>query len=288
VPLLVAIVVGTLVGLHVATWGMYKDAIHEGFFIPRYLRSVLVGAVLGAGLYPYTGLDLTTAGGAVVYFGMVYVCERVVVEIWKTFFRDEDQSKYTIPMQFHLGRTPVPNRYVRMAVGVLCLAVVFLAAWGIDRLQGVELLVPPLVAALAVGSVGGWLTAVGGAWKDAPVEGFEPLKFFRSPLMTMSLALLLAPFTDRWLFLAMGALGYERAAVETYKTFFFPTKPRGKFAGKPILFPDMLQRRVKFAYLFGAIWVVVLVAYSTAWMQPSRGVTGERGVAPASPAAPTR
>ncbi|MEP7382282.1 MAG: hypothetical protein ABI910_11380 [Gemmatimonadota bacterium] len=274
---LVAVIVGTLAGLHIATWGMYKDAIHEGFFIPRYFRSVVVGAVVGVALQPYTGLDLHTGGGLVVFFGLVYVCERTIVEIWKTFFRDEDQSKYTIPMQFHLLKKPVRNPLLRMAVGTLCLVVVGLAALGINSLQGVALPIHPLVAALAVGSVGGWLTAIGGAWKDAPIEGFETLKFFRSPLMTMGFALLLAPFTDRWLFLAMGALGYERAAVETYKTFFLPNKPRGKFAGKPIVDPSMLTRRVKFAYLFGGIWLLVAVAYSTAWMQPSRGVMGTRG-----------
>jgi len=256
---------------------MYKDAIHEGFHIARYFRSVIVGVAVALALRPYTGLDLTTAGGLVVYFGMVYVCERVIVEIWKTFFRDENQAKYTIPMQFQLLKKPVRNRYIRAAVGVLCLIVIGLAAWGINGLQGAAIPVHPVLAALAVGSIGGWLTAVGGAWKDAPVEGFEPLKFFRSPIMTMTFALLLAPFTDRWLFLAMAALGYERGAVETYKTFFFPNKPRGKFAGKPIVDPSMLTRRVKFAYLFGFIWIVVAAMYSTAWMQPSRGVFGERG-----------
>ena len=278
---LLACITGTLAGLHIATWGMYKDAIHEGFYIPRYFRSVLVGAVVGVVLYPYTGLDLTTGGGLVVFFGLVYVCERTIVEIWKTFFRSEDQSKYTIPMQFQLLKKPVRNPLVRMAVGALCLVVVGLAAWGIDGLQGVDLPIHPLVAALLVGSVGGWLTAVGGAWKDAPVEGFEFFKFFRSPLMTMGFALLLAPFTDRWLFLAMGALGYERAAVETYKTFFLVDKPRGKFAGKPIIDPSMLTRRVKFSFLFFGIWLLVIVAYATAWTQPSTGVMGTRGLAPA-------
>ena len=35
----------------------------------------------------------------------------------------------------------------------------------------------------------------------------------------------------------VASIGYERATAETYKTFFFPSKPRGKFAGKPVLFP---------------------------------------------------
>jgi hypothetical protein len=36
---IIAAGIGTLAGLHTATWGMYKDSIHEGFFWPRYFRS---------------------------------------------------------------------------------------------------------------------------------------------------------------------------------------------------------------------------------------------------------
>jgi len=50
------------------------------------------------------------------------------------------------------------------------------------------------VAFGVLGSTVGWLIACGGAFKDAPIEGFEWLKLF-------------------------------------------PTRPRGKFAGKPVAFP---------------------------------------------------
>ena len=44
------------------------------------------------------------------------------------------------------------------------------------------------------------------------------------------------------------AEGFTVATLETYKTFFFPTKPRGKFANKPILFygiEDMAEAGIK-------------------------------------------
>src|SRR6185369_11660776 len=44
---LIAASLGFLAGLHTATWGIYKDSIHEGFFWPRYFRSPIVGAVMG-------------------------------------------------------------------------------------------------------------------------------------------------------------------------------------------------------------------------------------------------
>ena len=37
--------------------------------------------------------DLTGAGTRVVFFGAVYVLERGAIEFWKTFLRNEDQSK---------------------------------------------------------------------------------------------------------------------------------------------------------------------------------------------------
>ena len=44
--LLTAAGIGVLAGLHTATWGVYKDSIHEGFFWPRYFRSPIVGVVM--------------------------------------------------------------------------------------------------------------------------------------------------------------------------------------------------------------------------------------------------
>ena len=52
----------------------------------------------------------------------------------------------------------------------------------------------------------------------------------------------------------MCGLGYTIATIETYKTFFFPNKPRGKFAGKPILFPKMLKKRRLVAVLYGLLF----------------------------------
>jgi hypothetical protein len=284
VSLFIGLLVGALAGAHAATWGMYKDAIHEGFSYRRYSRSIIVGAAVGLLLERWAALDVTTGAGLVVLFGMAYVAERTVVEIWKTFFREEDQSKYFIPMQFSMFGTPVKSRPVRWAVGAACLAIVGLVVVALDRLQGAALPLPRLVVALLVGSIGGWLTAVGGAWKDAPKEGFEPLKFFRSPLMTLAYAALLYPLTDRYLYLAMASLGFERATVETYKTFFFPHKPRGKFAGKPVTHPEMLTRRVRFAYLYAAIWVAVIASYATALTASRRGVVAG-DAAPAAGAA---
>jgi len=99
-------------------------------------------------------------------------------------------------------------------------------------------------------------------WKDAPIEGFERLKFFRSPALTTIFALALFMASGSVVLAAIAAIGYERAASENYKTFFFPSRPRGKFAGKPIVHPQMLQQRSHFvpAYVgirLALLWLVV-------------------------------
>jgi hypothetical protein len=252
--------IGLLAGVHAATWGMYKDSPHEGFSRGKYARSPLLGAGLGAVLTPATGLDPRHAAGAVVLFGLVYAIERALAEIYKTFVRNEDQSKYFIPMQFHVMGRVVGSRRARLLVGTLY-TVLLLGLTGflayVDRIAGER---PSVVTVFLVGSLGGWISAFGGAWKDAPAEGFQTLKFFRSPLLAAVLALGLASLTDRLLLVTLAATGYTVAMTETYKTFFFPSKPRGKFAGKPVLHPEMLLRRRHFVLPYAAIWTGLLLA----------------------------
>src|SRR3546814_15254887 len=107
---------------------------------------------------------------------------------------------------------------------------------------------PAWLVLVTIGACGGWLTAFGGAWKDAPVEGFETLKFFRSPLISLFWAIVVAFFTESWLLIGVAGAGYSVATIETYKTFFFPSKPRGKFSGKPIHFPAILTLRYRFEF----------------------------------------
>lgn len=261
----IAVLVGLGVGLHISTWGMYKDSIHEGFTLRQYRRSVLVGVVLAPTAAIAAGLDPTTASGAVLLFGLTYALERATTEFWKTFIRDEDQSKYFIPMQFHVMGRVIRHRGARLAVGL------GLVALAVGLLQLARVLQPApgtegsLWVLLAVASVGGWYSAFGGAFKDAPIEGFETLKFFRSPVVATTYGWLVSHFTDSYPLIALCAVGFTVATLETYKTFFFPSTPRGKFAGKPVRFPEMLQRRQYFVPLYAVIWAGVLVTFVAAF-----------------------
>jgi hypothetical protein len=258
------LLVGLLAGTHTATWGMYKDAPHEGF--RRYPRSIVVSVLVAPIAYAVLGLDAGRVADLVILWGVVYVVERCLTEFYKVYWRSEDQSKYFIPMQFHVFGTVVHSRAQRLAVGIPHVLVIFALLVLIDWAQH-NVGAPFWLLAVTFGSIGGWLSAFGGAWKDAPIEGFEWLKFFRSPVVAAVYALLLTAFTRDLVAIALAAEGFTVATLETYKTFFFPSKPRGKFAGKPVLFPRMLRVRQRFLPLYVLIWLTVIGGYVTAFLR---------------------
>ncbi len=261
--LLPTILIGALVGAHASTWGMYKDAPHEGFTLPKYLRSIVLAAVLAPFVATILDVFPTDAGAAVILFGCVYAGERAVLESWKTFFRDEDQSKYAIPMQLAVFGRVVRSRPLRLLFGVLYLGAIIGGLILVSRLR-VPPATPRILLAVSIGALGGWFSAFGGAWKDAPIEGFQIFKFFRSPLIAAGFAYLLYTLGATPAQGMMGAIGYTVATTETWKTFFFPSVPRGKFAGKPILFPEMLRRRQYFVPLYVGIWILILIGFGIA------------------------
>jgi hypothetical protein len=252
--------IGLLAGIHAATWGMYKDAPHEGFSAWKYARSPLLGAVLAPLVSALAGLDPRRPGDLVLLFGVTYVIERALAEIYKTFLREEDQEKYFIPMQLHVLGKVVQSRAARLTAGLLYtagLVGMVMAVGGYDRSSTGP---HSILLVVLVGGIGGWISAFGGAWKDAPSEGFQTLKFFRSPALASLFAVGLAGLTPSLLLVTLAATGFTIASTETYKTFFFPSKPRGKFAGMPVQFPEMLRRRQRFVPLYVAIWAGVLAA----------------------------
>ena len=254
---LIALGIGMSAGLHTSTWGMYKDAPHEGFGQLRYFRSTIVSTCVALFMYPFTGFDMTQPKNMALLWGMVYVVERALVEFYKGFVREEDQSKYFIPMQFAVNGKVVKNRKKRLAIGFVYAAVVCAIAGGVLALDLMDVSLHPVVVVL-IGSIGGWISAFGGAWKDAPIEGFETFKFFRSPSVAAFYAFVLSHYTDSLMLITFPALGYCIASIETYKTFCFPNVPRGKFAGKPIEFPEMLERRKKYVPVFFGVWIFVI------------------------------
>lgn len=269
---ILAILIGALAGAHASTWGMYKDSPHEGFTWPKYLRSTWLSALVGLVVVLWTRMDLTNFSNIAVFFAVVYVTERAMMEFYKTFLRTEDQSKYFIPMQFHVFGKVIESKSRRLWLGAAYLAGVLAIVFGLKLFQRIDHGLSDWAVVLIIGSIGGWISAFGGAWKDAPLEGFHTLKFFRSPLMALAYSVILAHFSYDYLFISMGGLGYTIATTETYKTFFFPSKPRGKFAGKPIVYPQMLSMRQRFVPLYVLIWLGIVASFVLGISGPHMGL----------------
>ena len=229
--IVVAVLVGVLCGTHAATWGAYKDSPFEGFKVRSFVRSVLLASVVALVLAQLA--DLT--GSLLLLIGVCYAGERLVTEWWKSVLREDDQSAYAIPMRLAVHGRPINERWRRYALGVAVAAGVAGAGWAASRAQA-ALPSAPAWAALVVAGAGGWLTAVGGAWKDAPIEGFSGWKFLRSPVVATGWGIVLSGFTHDWLTLAVAAGGWSVISIETYKTFLTGNRPPGKFDGRPIRF----------------------------------------------------
>lgn len=224
------VVLALITGTHAATWGGFKDSPFEGFKTTSFVRSIVVAVVGAAVLAAATDLEARLA--PVVLIGVLYATERLATELWKSFLREDDQDAYAIPMRIAVLGRPVEGRCRRYVAGSLVLACVMLmggTAAGLQPAGG-----GPLWMLLLVGGIGGWLTAVGGAWKDAPVEGFSGWKFLRSPVVATAWTMLLLPFTHDWVALTVAAAGLSVLSIETYKTFFTGGRPPGKFYGKPL------------------------------------------------------
>jgi len=168
-------------------------------------------------------------------------------------------------MQFHVLGRVIRHRGVRLGVGLGLVGVALLLLKAAQALQPAAGSEGSWVTLVLVASMGGWYSAFGGAFKDAPIEGFETLKFFRSPVVALTYGVLVSNLTPSYPLIALCAVGFTVATLETYKTFFFPSTPRGKFAGKPVLYPGMLRRRQYFVPLYALIWLGVVVAFVAAF-----------------------
>jgi hypothetical protein len=134
---------------------------------------------------------------------------------------------------------------VRAALGLVFLAGGLVLYWSLGRL------VAATTNPLLVGGVIGTTVAIGGALKDSQLEGFKPAKFVRSPIMSMLGAVVLIPASRDPLLIALAVIGFERVAVELYKTFL-TRQVRGIHADRPAVYPHWFRYRWVFAMSFSA------------------------------------
>ena len=252
--------VSLLSGLYTSLWGGFKDSPWEGFKPRTFPRSIVFSAaiflfLLAVPVLRERVLDL----GLVQLFFLVMGLERFLTELHKGCFREEPQEKYFVPSALTILGRPVRSRALRVVAGVVLVsAVVGVLFIGVP--------VEGFGAYFVVAYLTGLLVSGGGAWKDAPFEGFHTLKFFRSGL-TLAIA---SPFFF-WLRtpgdpISLGILvymngGLERFLVEYYKTYI-QRNMSGKF--RPDLPRVETFRREAFHY---AAWVLILAVGAAAFIE---------------------
>lgn len=221
-PLL--LLISSLSGLYTSAWGAYKDAPYEGFSALRFPRSILASVGIAMFLYygPFSIGDRFRSLPLFHVFLAIMGMERMVTEVHKACFRNSDQSKFLIPQRMTLLGKPVKSELLRFATGIVFLASIF----SIPFLPQVITGLPSFVL---IGFLTGMFICGGGAYKDAPFEGFDPSKFFRSAIvlaLASPFVYLLGPLELGFLIYSFG--GLERLLVEYYKSYVMRSVP-GKF-----------------------------------------------------------
>ena len=207
----------------------------------KFLRSVAVGLILGMLLFQFLKINGIHSPNPGLFFLFVMAFERLYTESLKLFVRQENQDKYHIIQTFHWLGTTVQSKLRRLGMGAIFIGLAFFWFY---LPYPFEIDLPRVVLGLIWGTVGGLGIAICGGWKDAPIEGFEPTKFLRSPFVGAAWGLFFSIFTTDYSLLLFACIGGERMTVEFYKTFI--RRKHAKFSATAPIFPEWLEKRRRF------------------------------------------
>ncbi len=209
------------------------------------------GLILGMLLFHFLKLNGIHSPNPGLFFLLVMAFERLYTESLKAFIREENQNKYHIIQTFHWLGNIVHSKTRRLGMGVVYISLAFLWFY---LPYPFEIPLPKILLGLIWGTVGGLGIAICGGWKDAPIEGFEPTKFLRSPFVGALWGLVFSTFTTDYSLLLFACIGAERMTVEFYKTFI--RKTHAKFSAATPLFPEWLEKRKRFILPYALTWAV--------------------------------
>ena len=180
---------------------MYKDAPHEGFTWFRYFRSPMVGD--GDGAHRLSGgpsRSEPSGAGRCCSSGWPTCSSGARSSSGRRSCGTRTRASTSSRCSSPCSAASIQGKAQRLLIGfplAILIVLVFLGVHWMSRritpASGVS-----LVTVFLVASISGWISAFLGAWKDAPIEGFETLKFFRSPVAAGLYGLLLAPFTTSY------------------------------------------------------------------------------------------
>ena len=108
------LVVTALSGLYTSLWGAFKDCPYEGLKLGTFPRSIYFNVVILLALYavPAFRSNLLELSLFQVFF-LTMGAERFLAELYKGFFRTEDQVKYFVPSRITVATEEVLATPVR-------------------------------------------------------------------------------------------------------------------------------------------------------------------------------
>ncbi len=242
-------------GLYTSLWGAFKDSPYEDFKPKTFPRSIYFHFFTFLALYhlPFFHDRFIQLSYIQVFFITMGI-ERALAEFYKGFFRNEDQQKYFIPSRISFFGKYVQSELLRYSVGILLVV-------GIFSVLFIDIRIESFWGFLIVSTSGGLAVALGGAYKDAPFEGFEFLKFLKSPgvmAFASPFFYFLGPINLG--FLILMNCGLERFSVEYYKTYILRNMS-GKFRPDIQRIQKRIDTREKFHFVALAIIIGVIILY---------------------------
>ena len=241
-------------GVHAALYGAWKDSPHEDFKLVRFVRELAFAAVAGWTLNE-VNRRIGASPSAFVFVLTVFTASRIATEFYKLFVRLEPQDDYRIPTQVHWLAHVVTGRVLRLTLGVGWLAAIY-GLYALMRLFRDDL--TSHVTGPAAGVLFGSCLAVGGAYKDGYIEGFQWHKFFKSPISAAIGGLVVSCHTEQLEFVVLGMIALERMFNEFFHKIIRPGYAPGKFKGLSPRFPDWVARRKVFLVPYVATWFVII------------------------------
>jgi hypothetical protein len=248
------LLIGILAGIHAISYGAYKDSPYEGFKPVRVVREILIAGAIG---FLFSVFQWARNEEYFIVFLIIFALSRLVTEFYKLFIRVENQSLYKIPTQIHYYGKVIDSRLVRLLWGGLPI-LFFLGIYLLGEyvLSGF----PNIVEGFILGFMMGLATAIVGSYKDGFFEGFDKLKFLRSPFLGLIGGVFVSQYTSNVLFIILCAVGAERVMVEFYKTFLKKGYWPGKFGSGVVHHKDWLEKRKIFVpfYFFTLFFLIYL------------------------------
>jgi len=256
----VRLLVSIVSGLYTSLWGAFKDSPYEGLKRKTFPRSIYFHIVIFFLLYGLPVFRESFADlGLVQVFFVIMGLERFLAELYKGFFRTEDQSKYFVPSRITFFGRHVRSDLARYAAGAALVT-------GVFCLLLIGYRVTSFLAFPVTAYATGLIVSLGGAYKDAPFEGFKPLKFQRSAIVLAVCSPLfyflnssLTPVPLGYLIYMNG--GLERFVVEYYKTYI-QRNMSGKFRPDLPRNQTLIDSRERFHYLALAIIAGLTTLYA--------------------------